>query len=195
MSKGRTRALLGYGTGQFIVYGLAVLAVVHWGIVAVAIAAASVHTVFMFVAYALILRGTAERPLRRLWEDLSPALVSCAGLAAVALPLSIGMTELGVRPLLWLALLGVAGGCAYAVTLRICFLTTWRAQLAILRRVVPLERRLGELRAPCRRTGGPQLGLSPRPGRRSPFTEAPAGDAAAWRRRGHRSSKPAPAFS
>ncbi len=143
MSKGRTRALLGYGTGQFIVYGLAVLAVVHMGIVAVAIAAASVHTVFMFVAYALILRGTPERPLRRLWEDLSPALVSCAGLAAVALPLSIGMTELGLRPLLWLTLLGVAGACAYAATLRICFLTTWRAQVAILRRVVPLERRLG----------------------------------------------------
>jgi len=143
MSKGRTRALLGYGTGQFIVYGLAVLAVVHWGIVAVAIAAAAVHTAFLFVAYGLILHGTPERPLRRLWEDLSPALVSCAGMAAVTLPLSIAMTALGIRPLLWLSLLGLAGACGYAATLRIFFLTTWRSQLAVVRRILPLERRLG----------------------------------------------------
>ena len=71
MAKGRTRALLGFGMSHFLVYGLAVLLVVGHGIVAVAIAAAVVHTGFLFVAYALMLRGSAERPLLRLRSDLA----------------------------------------------------------------------------------------------------------------------------
>ena len=47
MANGRTRALLGYGMAHFLVYGLAVFLVVPLGIVAVAVDAAVVHTLFL----------------------------------------------------------------------------------------------------------------------------------------------------
>ena len=47
MATGRARTLLGYGTAHFVVYGLTVLVVVRLGIVAVAIAAAVVHSLFL----------------------------------------------------------------------------------------------------------------------------------------------------
>ena len=81
MATGRARALLGYGMAHFVVYGLTVLLVVRFGIVAVAIDAAVVHTLFLIVAYVLMLRGSPERPLRRLWDDIAPATVSCLGLS------------------------------------------------------------------------------------------------------------------
>ena len=43
MASGRARALLGFGLAHFTTYGLTVLLVVHWGIVAVAIDAVVVH--------------------------------------------------------------------------------------------------------------------------------------------------------
>ena len=82
MASGRTRALLGFGMAHFFAYGLAVFLVVPLGIAAVAVAAAVVHTLFCFVAYTMLLRGSPEHPLRRLWDDIAPASVSCLGLVA-----------------------------------------------------------------------------------------------------------------
>ena len=48
MAKGRARALLGYGFAHFIVYGITVMLVVQWGIVAVAIDASVVHSIFLW---------------------------------------------------------------------------------------------------------------------------------------------------
>ena len=109
MASGRARALLGFGLAHFLTYGLTVLLVVHLGIVAVAIDAAVVHTLFAVLAYALMLRGSTEHPLRRLWEDIGPAVVSCLGLVAVALPVSVALTAAAV-PRRALAGPGGAGG-------------------------------------------------------------------------------------
>ncbi len=137
MATGRARALLGYGLSHFIVYGLTVFLVVPLGIVAVAVDAAVVHTLFLLVAYVLMLRGSTERPLHRLWDDIAPALVSCVGLAAVALPASMALTAAHTPAALWLVALGLVAAPPYLVTLRICFPATWRTQLAVLDRVLP----------------------------------------------------------
>ena len=50
MAAGRARALLGYGVAHFVVYAGAVFACRSWP-VAVSIAAAVVHVVFLVVAY------------------------------------------------------------------------------------------------------------------------------------------------
>jgi lipopolysaccharide exporter len=143
MATGRARALLGYGTAHFAVYGLTVLVVVRFGIVAVAIDAAVVHTLFLLVAYALMLRDSAQRSLRRLWEDIAPATVSCAGLVVVALPVSVALTAAHVPAVAWLALLALAAPAPYLLTLRACFPATWQAQRAILERVLPGRRPFG----------------------------------------------------
>ena len=142
MATGRARALLGYGMSHFIVYGLTVFLVVPLGIVAVAIDAAVVHTLFLIVAYMLMLRGSAERPLHRLWDDIMPATVSCLGLAAVALPASFALTAAGIPAVLWLAAFGLIAVPPYLLTLRICFPATWRTQRTILGRIVPGHQRL-----------------------------------------------------
>jgi PST family polysaccharide transporter len=143
MASGRARALLGYGTAHFTVYGLTVLLVVRFGIVAVAIDAALVHTLFLIVAYVLMLRGSGERPLHRLWDDVAPATVSCLGLVAVALPASLLLTAAHVPALLWLAALGLLAVPPYLLTLRACFPATWRTQSAVLALVLPGHQRLG----------------------------------------------------
>jgi lipopolysaccharide exporter len=142
MATGRTRALLGYGVGHFLTYALAVLLVVSHGIVAVAIVAAIVHTLFLGVAYALMLRGSPERPLRRLWDDIAPATVSCVGLVAVALPVNIGLSAAHVPAIVQLAVIGLIAAPPYLLTLRICFPTASRSLRATIERVLPEHRRL-----------------------------------------------------
>ena len=129
------------------------LLVVRWGIVAVAIAAAVVHSLFSVVAYALMLRETAEHPLRRLWDDVAPATVSCVGLAAVALPASMAFTALHLPAVLWLAALGLVAVPPYLITLRVCFPATWRSQRGALERILPWSKRLGRMKRPPVATG------------------------------------------
>ncbi len=145
MATGRTRTLLGYGVAHFVVYGLTVLLVVRWGIVAVAIAAAVVHSLFSVVAYALMLRETTEHPLRRMWDDVAPATVSCLGLTVVALPASMAFTALHLPAVLWLAALGLVAVPPYLITLRVCFPATWRSQRGALERILPWSKRLGRM--------------------------------------------------
>jgi lipopolysaccharide exporter len=142
MANGRARALLGYGMAHFIVYGLTVFLVAPFGIVAVAVDAAVVHTLFMIVAYVLILSDSPKRPLRRLWKDIAPAVGSSTGLVAVALPASLALTAAQVPAVLWLAAVGLVAMPAYLLTLRICFPATWRTQCAVLERILPGHHRL-----------------------------------------------------
>lgn len=155
MATGRARALLGYGMAHFIAYGLTVFLVVPLGIAAVAIDAAVVHTLFLIVAYILMLRGSPERPLRRLWDDLAPASVSCLGLVAVALPVSIGLTAAHLPAILWLLAFGLVSAPAYLLSLRVCFPAAWQSQGAILGRIVPGRNRLrGARRRPAAADAG-----------------------------------------
>ena len=121
MATGRTRALLGYGIGHFLTYALAVLLVVSHGIVAVAIVAGAVHTLFLGVAYALMLRGSSEPPLRRLWEDIAPATVSCLGLVVIALPANLALSAAHIPAILQLTIVCLVALPPYLLTLRICF--------------------------------------------------------------------------
>jgi O-antigen/teichoic acid export membrane protein len=142
MATGRTRALLGFGIGHFLGYGLAVYLVVPLGLAAVAIAAAVVHSLFLVFAYALMLRGSPERTLQRLWNDVSPAVVSCLGLVAVVLPLSLALSALDLPVILQLALSGLAAIPPYLLTLRIFFPSTSRNLRSTVEQVLPEHRRL-----------------------------------------------------
>ena len=146
MASGRARALLGYGVAHFAVYAGAVLIVAGRGLAAVAVAAAVVHTGFLVVAYVLMLRGSTENPLRRLWDDVAPATVSCLALVAVAVPATIGMSAAHVPTLPHLAGVGLLAAAAYLVALRVGFPSTWQSLLSIADRVIPVRARLGRTR-------------------------------------------------
>lgn len=145
MATGRARALLGYGIAHFMVYGLTVLVVVHFGIIAVAIDAAVVHTLFLVVAYAMMLNGTEERALPRLLSDIAPATLSCVGLVAVALPVSLGLSAIHAPAILWLAAVGLVAIPPYLLTLRLGFPESWRSQRSILERIVPASKGLSRV--------------------------------------------------
>jgi PST family polysaccharide transporter len=142
MATGRARALLGYGVGHFLTYGLTVFLVVPYGIVAVAIDAAVVHTLFLVVAYALMLRGTPERPLQRLWDDVAPATVASLGLVAVVLPANLALSAAHLPPIVQLTVAGLIAVPPYLLTLRIFFPATSRNLRATIERVLPEHRRL-----------------------------------------------------
>jgi lipopolysaccharide exporter len=137
MATGRARALLGYGVAHCMAYALTVLVVVQFGIVAVAIDAAVVHTLFLLVAYALMLRGSDECPLRCLWDDVAPATIACIGLAAVALPVSLGLSSVRPPAIVQLAAVGLIAVPAYLLTLRVCSRGAWRDLLVAVRRILP----------------------------------------------------------
>ncbi len=142
MATGRARALLGYGLAHMLAYGLSVLLVVQFGIVAVAIDAAVVHTLFLLVAYVLMLPERAARPLRQLWDDVAPAAVSCIGLAAVAVPASMALTGMHLPAIVWLTAVALIAMPPYLLTLRICFPTASLSLRVALERVLPEHRRL-----------------------------------------------------
>jgi O-antigen/teichoic acid export membrane protein len=142
MAAGRARALLGYGLAHWIAYGLTVFLVVPLGIVAVAVDAAVVHALFLFVAYALMLSGSDVRPLRCLWDDIAPATVSCIGLVAVTLPASLGLSAAHVPAVVWLGAIGLIGAVAYLLTLRVCFPATSRSVRTTLAQLMPKPRLL-----------------------------------------------------
>lgn len=143
MAAGRPRALVGYGWAHFAVYAGAVLLVAPLGLNAVATAAAVVHTAFLLIAYIVLLRGSGERPLLTLWRDVAPAIVSCAGLAAVAIPVSMALKSAGIPTFSYLAGESVIAAIAYLLTLRLLFPESWHRLRSLLGSILPQRRPRG----------------------------------------------------
>lgn len=137
MASGRPRALLGFGAGHFLVYGVAVLFVAPLGITAVAVAAAVVHSAFVVVSYWLMERGMSKSFVHRLWDDVLPATASSLAMAAVAVPASLALTAAGLPALPWMLAVGLIGAVAYLLALRFGFADVWAKQRAIFNKIIP----------------------------------------------------------
>jgi lipopolysaccharide exporter len=146
MAEGRAQAVLGYGVAHFVVYVGAVLVVAHMGIAAVAIAGSVVHTIFLAVAYVILLRGHVPSPMGVLWRDLAPALTACAALAAVAVPVDWWLSNLAAPVLVHVAGVGLAGGIAYLVALRLGFPASAHDLATAVQRILPARQTLGRMR-------------------------------------------------
>jgi PST family polysaccharide transporter len=144
MASGRPRAVLAFGAGHFVAYGLAVLVVAPLGITAVAVAAGVVHSAFVLVSYFLIGKGESHNFVRRVWDDIAPASVCSAALAAVAVPAGILLDRAGLPDLAWMIAVGAIGSLAYVLVLRFAFPGVWATEKSIFERIVParLRRRL-----------------------------------------------------
>jgi PST family polysaccharide transporter len=137
MAAGRPRALLGYGVAHFVVYIGAVLFISPWGVVAVAGAAVTVHTLFLIIAYVVLLSGSLGASLRCLWRDVAPATVSCVALAAFAAPVGWAVTTASVPGILVAAAVTAAAAPAYLLTLRLAFRDAWMDLTNLLGRLLP----------------------------------------------------------
>lgn len=137
MAVGRARTLLGFGVAHFVVYIGSVLALVHLGLSAVAFGGAVVHTAFLVVAYVVLLKGKVRSPIRVLWQDMAPALVSCLGLAVAAVPADLALRAAGAAAFVHLALVGLAGCAGYFAVLRVLYPAPARDLVAAIRRLLP----------------------------------------------------------
>jgi lipopolysaccharide exporter len=159
MATGRAKGLLGYGVAHFVIYVGSVVVVSQFGLVAVAIDGAIVHSAFAVVAYAMIARRTGQKPLGALWQDIYPATLSCLGLAIVAVPVDFAVSSSHLGGGLQFGAIFAACAFGYLMTLRIAFADAWKDLMLVARRVVPavLQRRVQSLQ---RRAVRPQAGRS-----------------------------------
>jgi lipopolysaccharide exporter len=140
MASGRSRAILGLGVAHFATYAVVVWFVAPNGIASVAIVAAVVHTAFVLVSYALMVRGSPRRSLGHIWRDVAPATVSSLAMGTVAVPASILLSAAHTPAFIQLALVTIAAGAVYLTALRLLFAATWRDLVALVARVLPLHR-------------------------------------------------------
>lgn len=135
---GRSRAMLGFGVAHFVAYAAAVWFVAPLGISAVAIAAAVVHTAFLIVSYVLMLSRMPDHALRHLWDDVAPATIASLVLAIVAVPVAVGLSAAHVPALAEMVGVGLAGGAAYLVVLRVVFPGPADELRRTIARIIPL---------------------------------------------------------
>ena len=140
MAAGRARSMMAFGWGHFAAYGVAVFLIAPLGLTAIAIGAAAVHTLFLLIAYALMLRGEPANPLARLWRDVMPALVSCVPLVAAALVADRALAAAHTEALLRITLVSAAGLTAYVLTLRTLFGGPFRGVVGFLSHLLPRRR-------------------------------------------------------
>jgi hypothetical protein len=107
------------------------------GIIAVAIDGAIVHGAFAIVAYAMISRRKSQNPISALWEDIGPATVCCAAMAAAAVPVDRLAAAAQVGGAGRFAAVFATSAVVYLMTLRLAFGASWRDLSALIRRVVP----------------------------------------------------------
>jgi O-antigen/teichoic acid export membrane protein len=137
LATGRARAVMWWNWGHFLVYGAAVFAVARLGLTAIALAAVVVHTTFLIVSYIQLHRGHLRQAFTTLTQDLLPAAACSLALAAVALPISVLASKLGVPMLPYLLIIALAGGAGYFVSLRLWFPNELRQLSLVAGRLLP----------------------------------------------------------
>lgn len=137
MATGRAKGLLGYGASHFVVYVGSVIIVAQFGLIAVAIDGAVVHSAFAVVAYGMIARRTGQRAGAALWQDIRPASISCLGMAVVAVPVSLGSSAAHISDGPRFVAIFAACALGYLLTLRVVFAEAWNDLLLVARRLVP----------------------------------------------------------
>ena len=154
MAEGRSHALLGFGWAHFASYAGLVWIGASFGIVAVSVAASVDHAIFLVVAYVLMLRQPVGDSMRRLWEDIGPAVVCCLAFAAVAVPVSVGLSRVDAPPVPYLLGVALPSAAAYVLTLKLRFREPWHTMCVFAAHVVP-GRRLPRARLSRMATGAP----------------------------------------
>ncbi len=143
---GKPQLLLRSNVAILITYTAAVSAAVDHGLIAVAIAVVSVYLGILVGVYHFLLRPSLGLSLRSLFPELAPALVSCAGLVAISLPLRMLLERQLPAPLTILVVAPI-GLAVYGVLLRTLFRPAFNDFFRLLVRVAPP---LGRLRVPMR---------------------------------------------
>ena len=140
---GRPKPLLAFNAGRLALFAGVVLLASRHGLVTVAVAVVGAYFLILLGAYRLLLQRYVGISIGRLAPELGPALMGCAGMLAVSLPLMQMLTGLVPR-LVQMILVATVGLCVYSLVLRVAFPSAWAdAQTLVGQVLSPLARRFG----------------------------------------------------
>jgi hypothetical protein len=92
---------------------------------------------FLIIAYLQMHHGSVRRAFNALAKEVFPAIACSVGFAAVALPVSVGASRLGIPTLPYLLATILAGGVGYVLSLRLWFPSELRHLRHLVRRLLP----------------------------------------------------------
>jgi O-antigen/teichoic acid export membrane protein len=148
MAIGRPDALMRYDFVYLVVFAGAMLLAVSHGLTVVAIVVAVHALVFLIVQQYFLAQRLAGIPLKATLTEAIAAAVGCMGLAAVALPVDLGLRAIDTPSIIVLCATGAVGMTAYALTIRQFYAAIWSDLVTIFSRFAPSGRpRLARRRA------------------------------------------------
>ena len=106
---------------------------------AVAVAAVVVHTTFLVISYLQLAAASPPRRSRRSPRTFFPPQPAPSGSLAVALPVSVFASTLGIPVVPYLLIIAVAGGAGYFLSLRLWFPNELRHLGLLAGRLLPVR--------------------------------------------------------
>jgi O-antigen/teichoic acid export membrane protein len=126
MAVGRPDAALKINAIALVVFIAAVYVAAPYGLVATCATIVGCRIVSLFATQYFLVERLVGIPVREtVVNDVIPALGGCAGLAAVAFPIQLGLEAIGMPSLPKMVIVFAAGMLAYLLTLRVAFPKTW----------------------------------------------------------------------
>jgi O-antigen/teichoic acid export membrane protein len=137
LAVGKPKELLRFNLAMLTGFAIAVGLASGQGLAVIAVAVVLVYACILLGAYKFLLQRHAGIPMWSLLRELSPAVVGCFALAAVALPLRFALEGAGAPDAVTLLVAGPVGLLAYAVLLRTAFPAAWHDVVMIVEKVAP----------------------------------------------------------
>ena len=136
LAAGKPKPLLVWNIAKVTCISLAVFLTAPHGIVAVAVAVAAYRLLECLASYYFLLWRLVGIPLRQLWYDASPGVISSLPLLAVAVGTSAAASAADLPTVAHLTLVSLAGAASYLVTLRVLFRPAWRDLGLVIQRTL-----------------------------------------------------------
>ena len=136
LAAGRPSAMLAFNLVRLAIYAAAVLFAAPHGLTAVSIAVTAVMIAQLVAAQHLLLGRLMGIPMRSLWHDAGPAVVSSVALLVVAVPLTRLTDDAGLPAPLTVLVAAGAGTGAYLAALRALFRPAWGDLDELVRRTL-----------------------------------------------------------
>jgi PST family polysaccharide transporter len=134
LAAGRPRLLLRFNVVFLIAVAVAAATASTFGLIAVCIAIALVHVAALIGGQHYLVNRILDVPLRQLWDDLSPALMPTAAMAAAGTVLFVLGRRTGLPDLAVVAATVAVGALAYAMCLRALHPGVWVEMRRLARR-------------------------------------------------------------
>jgi O-antigen/teichoic acid export membrane protein len=135
IAAGHPRAVLISTLGQLLAYVAVVVAFARYGLTVLCLAIVVASAVQYVVQYYLFIDRLAGIPMRQLWAEVKPALVSLLALFAAGVGVLHLLTGAGAPRLAVIAIVTLGGLGAYAACMRLLFGEGWNDLALLFRRV------------------------------------------------------------